>query len=979
MRWNGRSDRDVRANTSAALLQRICNELAARFGNDGKHDRSNARGRVGDTMTRVICQTRLRRLGHGLCLAAVMAVAGCGVDDEGRMARANEAFEAGDYRAAAVDARAVLKNDSRNLEARLLLARSALEFGDGASAEKEFRRAVDLGVALDDVGIELARSLGMQRKNRELLDEFPTEALPPAVRPELYLLRGTAQRELGETEAAIQSLEEAVRLDSSLVGARIVLLGIAMDEGELTNASMMLEQLRVDAADDVSLWMLSARYQLISQDTDAAIADYSRALELARASGPRSQTLAPLYGLFDVELGTEQVDAARSRLAELKEIAPDLPGTTLREAKIAFLEEDWETAKPLLQQTLKQADSPVAKELLGFVHYKLGEFAQADMMLSSVVGPDVGSSESVLVLAEVRRQLNRPEPVIDTLIPVLEGSENPETLSSAMRITLASGSIEDSVRVAETNAQRFPDNALLQLDLATAYAAAGRLQDADAVLGRLESVGEASVQLRRNALLALTQMRSNELDAASVTAATLAKDFPEEPLAQMLAGDIAFDQGNFELAKTRFEAAASLAPEDPVPVKNLARVAAAQGDFDTAGNLLERALTLLPDDVGAYVGLSQIALRSGDRDSAIQWLERALQADPGAARVARELARQKIANGNMASARTTIVSAMQSAPNDTSLAMLLGEISLANGEVDDAIEQFGAVVGMDETLPDGYRGLAIAYLADGRDDQARTVLRRAGRRGASDVRSDMMLAMLNVRGAEYGQAQRLVDTWMEQEPTADSPYVVQGEIYMAREELARASQSFEEGWSRRKSWNTAARHAVAGLRGELGDPMALAAEFSESAPDHLPSKVLLAQGHQALGNPARAIPYYERALSLEPGNAGLRNNYAWALFETGDSRALEQARQAYAANDGPAIADTLGWILAREGNVQEALPLLQSAHERVPENSEIAWHLAFATAENGDTARARQLLDQALSRGDAFTGRSEAQALRERL
>ncbi|MEM7804278.1 MAG: XrtA/PEP-CTERM system TPR-repeat protein PrsT [Pseudomonadota bacterium] len=929
-------------------------------------------------MTRVRRQTGIRRLGQGLCLAVVIAVAGCGVDDAGRMERANAAFDAGDFRAAAIDARAVLQKDSSNLEARLLLARSALNVGDGASAEKEFRRALELGLTLDDVGLELARSVGLQQNFQALLDEFPPDSLPVGDRPELFLFRGRAHRALGDNDAAIESLEEAVRLDSSLVKARLALLGIALDKGELNNASLMIEQLKQDAPDEVSLWLLSARHNVIRQQTDAATADFEQGLSIARSNDDPSQAIAPLQGLFDIALGNSDGDAARARLSELQAIAPEAWGTTFRAAKIEFLEEDWEASKALLQQTQKQVDVPQVRELLGFVHYKLGEYAQADMMLSSVYRTEGVGSESVLVLAEVRRQLDRPEPIIDTLAPLIEGSEDPEALSSALRITLASGSIEDSIVVAERNVSRFPDNTLLLLDLATAYSAAGRLKEADEVLSQLET-GESSVAMRRDILMTLTQVRGGDLNAASITASNLASDYPDEPVALMMAGDIAIRQGNLDLAKTRFTAASEISPDDPVPLKNLARVAASQGDYEAASTLLNQSLELLSDDVGAFLGLSQVALLSGDRAAAVDWLKRAVQTDPSATSVAARLARLQIEEGELSSARTTIVSARQTAPNDTTLALMLGEISLATGEVEDAAEQFGAVIGMDETLPDGYRSLAVAYLASDRADDARTVLRRATRRGANDLRSDMMLAMLQVKSNELAQAQRLVDSWFEQAPDSDAPHLVQGEVHLARGDAGAAARSFETAWGLRKSWTTAARHAVAGLTGELEAPMALAVAFSDDAPDHLPSRVLLAQGHQRLGNHLQAIPHYERAVALQPDNPGLRNNLAWTLFETGDERALEHARAAYAMSQSPAIADTLGWILAQSGNTEEALPLLEAAHEQIPDNSEIAWHLAYTAAKRGDPGRARALLDQALDRGDSFYGRSEAQELRNRL
>ena len=80
--------------------------------------------------------TRSTRLAVLVTLFGLTAC-GIGVDDEDRLARGQQAYDSGDYRAAIVEAKNVLKSDANNLDARLLLGRASLLLGDGRSAEKE--------------------------------------------------------------------------------------------------------------------------------------------------------------------------------------------------------------------------------------------------------------------------------------------------------------------------------------------------------------------------------------------------------------------------------------------------------------------------------------------------------------------------------------------------------------------------------------------------------------------------------------------------------------------------------------------------------------------------------------------------------------------------------------------------------------------------------------------------------------------------
>src|SRR5699024_4820280 len=92
-------------------------------------------------------------------------------------------------------------------------------------------------------------------------------------------------------------------------------------------------------------------------------------------------------------------------------------------------------------------------------------------------------------------------------------------------------------------------------------------------------------------------------------------------------------------------------------------------------------------------------------------------------------------------------------------------------------------------------------------------------------------------------------------------------------------------------------------------------------PDDVAVMTALAQWHQATGAPETAAETYRAILALDPANALALKNLALIYFEQGDTRALNLAKQAYAAApENPAIMDTLGWILVNEGSVSQGLP-----------------------------------------------------------
>jgi Flp pilus assembly protein TadD len=124
----------------------------------------------------------------------------------------------------------------------------------------------------------------------------------------------------------------------------------------------------------------------------------------------------------------------------------------------------------------------------------------------------------------------------------------------------------------------------------------------------------------------------------------------------------------------------------------------------------------------------------------------------------------------------------------------------------------------------------------------------------------------------------------------------------------------------------------------------------------------------------------ERVVADTPAGHPLRaialNNLAWLYAAVSDPRSLETARLAHESARGVAfIQDTYGWLLAQQGHLDKALPLLREAAVAAPTSMEIRYHYAAALARSGDQAGARLLLQDILQAPDVFDGRTDAEQL----
>ena len=84
-------------------------------------------------------------------LLIIVAACGSGDTTEEHIARANQFIAGSDYDSAVIELKNALQKDNQSGEARWLLGKVYLDSGDILAAEKELKRAQELGWSPDDV------------------------------------------------------------------------------------------------------------------------------------------------------------------------------------------------------------------------------------------------------------------------------------------------------------------------------------------------------------------------------------------------------------------------------------------------------------------------------------------------------------------------------------------------------------------------------------------------------------------------------------------------------------------------------------------------------------------------------------------------------------------------------------------------------------------------------------------------------------
>lgn len=176
--------------------------------------------------------------------------------------------------------------------------------------------------------------------------------------------------------------------------------------------------------------------------------------------------------------------------------------------------------------------------------------------------------------------------------------------------------------------------------------------------------------------------------------------------------------------------------------------------------------------------------------------------------------------------------------------------------------------------------------------------------------------------------------------------------------------------------NQAMVHYLNGIGHLFKKQYAPAGRAMERALDLQPeeNKELLAEMHGTLGDVYEALEDYERseehyqqALTLDPDNATVLNNYSYYLSLRGQrlDEALAMSKKTLELRpDEPSFLDTYGWILYRQGEFEKARQYIQRALDLGPESDATLWdHLGDVYWRLGEQEKARASWRKAMERG----------------
>ena len=889
---------------------------------------------------------------------------------EEHVARAKEYLALADYQAAIIEFKNALQQDGRSGEARLLLGQAYLNTGDAVSAEKELRRAQQLGRGAAEIAPSLAQALLLQEKF-DALSEIDTTTLAPADQALVMALQARASMARGELTEAKALIDQALALQPSEVEALLARAELMFSQGELAEADAALKLVLVEDPDNAEVWALRGDIAIAEQDPQSALSHLKTALDKNPGLHTERMKLAllALQG-GDLELAEEQTRKLEAR-------SPKHPAVHYINGLLAYQAGDYAKTINRLSLVEPQYEQfPLSLFFLGSAHLQQGNTDQAAVLAARFHSLSPDSVAGRKLLATCHLQQRDFDSIPPLLLPVKEAlPEDVDTLNLLASAYMAQGKVSEGIELLEAVAKLQPDSATAQVKLG-----AGLLMDGkdDEAARHMQSALDIDPELQQaDILLVLNLVQKGDFKGAVSAAESYRERHPDSTTPLNLLGRVHLAARQPDKARSAFEQALAIEPGDITANQGLANMALAKGDTEQARTFYNNILAQDKNNLQGMMLMALLEARDGNNEAFVAGMEAAGAAHPQAVEPRLALG-QYYLQQNRPDKVAPLFSSLPQVERDS--APVLKQVALAQlaqSQFDGAVHSFEKLLAIAPETAATHYFLAMSRSGSGDPTGAEQSLKDALQLDSEHVAAQLALTrMALARGQDELFNDRLerLTVIAPQHPQLPS---LQAARAARQGDLEAARNLAEQAFKANPSSDTVG--ILGTYTNALGDSEAAIALYTtwlQERPADIQTRMLLANLLLVEEREDDALAEFEQVVARDENNLIALNNAAWYLREQEPARALDYALRARElAPNSPDVLDTLAVVQFANRDYERAAANVKEALLRKPDDPSIRYHSAMIKAAGEDKAQAREELQALLASGVEFPQKSEAQAL----
>lgn len=874
-----------------------------------------------------------------------------------------------DPKAAIIQLKNVVQQQPEHGAARLMLGQMYLETGDLASAEKELRRARDLGEQPAAVQAALGKTLLLQGQFQRVLDEIPGAP----TNGEVQALRGQAMLGLNRADDARALFQQALRIKPGLAEATLGLAKVALLSEQPEQATRLVDEAIRQDPGNVDPLRLKGDLQRAGNDPDAARKTYEQILDVNPNNVQAHVDLANLA----IEAG--RFDEARAQIKLARKAQPNNLLIFYSQALLEFREQHFKAALDQVQLVLRSVPDHMPSVLLaGAVSAALGSDTQAEQYLSRFLQANPGHPYATKALATVALRNGRQDDALNLIRSALKASpDDAEMLALAGEAEMRSRRFEQAAAYFEKASALKPELSELRLGHGLSRLAMGERSKAIPELERAAAGGRGAE--RAGVLLVLSHLRGKQFDKAiEVVDAMIAKG--DSAMLQNLRGGVLLGRSDVDGARAGFMRALALDPLYLPALDNLANLDIVERKPDEARKRYEAALAQDKKNVALMNSIARLETRVGKPADAARWLEQASREDPDAKAPSQQLINHYLRTGEKQKALTLAQKLQATDTTDAAALALLAQAQELNQQDDAALDSYERLAVLQPTSAAAPIRIVNLHLGNKRLDDALLAARKAVKADPDSAEALILLNALLIEKNATREALAATQAFQTRHPDVALGFKLEGDVFMAQQKPGEALQRYQRAFDiAPASAVVIALHRALLAAGKHQEASAKVRQWLDKQPGDVNTRIYYASMLIAENDYQGANKQYEEILKSAPDNPVTLNDYAWSLLQVKDPRALAHAEKAYKlAPKVPAIADTLAAVLLANGDTASALPLLRKAVEQAPAANEIRLRLAEALFRSGDRKGAKAQCEQLLGARD-FKRQADVRALMAKL
>jgi tetratricopeptide (TPR) repeat protein len=475
---------------------------------------------------------------------------------------------------------------------------------------------------------------------------------------------GVVDEKLGNPREAAQFYQGAIDSNADNVRARVNLGRLYLYSGAPDKAMETVKPSFAKHPDDAGLLTIRAAAKLQLKDTDGALKDAERAVQLS----PDSEDAVSALAGIDKSLG--------------------------QPAK----------AQSLLQDTIKRNPSSVELRLvLAQLDASLGQEAEVEGLLVDLVRLQPQEKAHRLRLAQFYAHTNHIDETEHVLREAIKALPAERDLKTALVDFLASRrSREVAEKELDTLIAANPKDYDLRFLQARFYEQGKEFSKAEAIYRQVIAAAELEGPglTARNRLASL-RVQSNDIPGAQKLIAEVLAKSPRDNDALILRGNLALAQKDPRTAIADLRSVLRDQPNSIGVMRSLARAHLANGEPALAEETMRRAVDANPNDPGARLDLAQLLTDLGKPEQAKPVIETLVKQQPNNPQALETQFRIAIATKDMGTAKAAADALVAAQPKAGIGYFLQGELAEADKKQDDALRLYSTALDLepDATQP----------------------------------------------------------------------------------------------------------------------------------------------------------------------------------------------------------------------------------------------------------------------------------------